>query len=193
MAEHRGDPELFWVDPRRRGVIPLDGFHISRSLARRLRRDDYSVTRDRDFDGVVNACGDRADTWINAELHDLYRKLFELGHAHSIEVWMDGALAGGVFGITVGGAFCGESMFSQRTDGSKIALAFLVDHVRRSGFTLFDTQFLTDHLASLGGVEVTRTTYRRALADALKQDPDFTRLPLARTGQDVLQRNTQTS
>ena len=122
MAEHRDDPELFWVDPRQRGIIPLNGLHISRSLARRLRRDDYSVTVDQDFEGVIDACADRQETWINQEIRSLFIELHERGIAHSLEVWMDGELAGGVYGLEVGGAFCGESMFSRRRDGSKIAL-----------------------------------------------------------------------
>jgi leucyl/phenylalanyl-tRNA--protein transferase len=193
MAERSDDPEVFWVDPRRRGVIPLDGFRISRSLGRRLRRDDYAVTRNTDFSGVVAACADRRETWINDTIRMLYEDLHWRGHAHSIEVWMDGALAGGVYGVAIGGCFCGESMFSRQRDGSKIALAWLVDLLCRAGFTLFDTQFLTPHLASLGGVEITRAAYRARLAEALGQTGDFTGVPLATSGQEVVQRNTQTS
>jgi leucyl/phenylalanyl-tRNA--protein transferase len=193
MAERHDDPEIFWVDPRRRGIIPLDGFRISRSLARRLRRADYTVTRDRAFDAVVDACADRSETWINQEIRLLFSDLHARGQAHSLEVWMDGALAGGVYGVAVGGCFCGESMFSHRRDGSKIALAWLIDLLRRSGFTLFDTQFLTAHLATLGAVEITRAEYRRRLAEALSRDADIRSAPLAASGYDVVQRNTQTS
>ncbi len=193
MAEHRDDTEIFWVDPRRRGVMPLDGFHISRSLARRLRRDDYDITLNHDFEGVMEGCADRSETWINGEIRGLYRELFALGHAHSLEVWIEGALAGGVYGVVVGRAFCGESMFSRRRDASKIALAWLVDQLRRAGFTLFDTQFLTPHLASLGAVEITRSTYRQRLAEALERDANLLSVPLAVCGHDVVQRNTQTS
>jgi leucyl/phenylalanyl-tRNA--protein transferase len=193
MAERHDDPEIFWVDPRRRGIIPLDGFRISRSLARRLRRADYTVTRDRAFDAVVDACADRSETWINQEIRLLFSDLHARGQAHSLEVWMDGALAGGVYGVAVGGCFCGESMFSRRRDGSKIALAWLIDLLRRSGFTLFDTQFLTAHLATLGAVEITRAEYRRRLAEALSRDADIRSAPLAASGYDVVQRNTQTS
>ncbi len=193
MAERREDEEIFWVDPRRRGVIPLDGLRISRSLARRLRRDDYSVTVDADFEGVIDACADRDETWINAEIRRLYTALHRLGHAHSLEVWMDGELAGGIYGVTLGAAFFGESMFSLRRDGSKIALAWLVDRLRQAGFVLFDTQFLTPHLASLGGVEISRTEYHRKLAEALARHADFTAPPLPASGQLVVQRNTQTS
>ncbi len=193
MAETRDDPEIFWVDPRRRGIIPLDGFHISRSLARRLRRGAYEVSFDRAFPAVIDACADRSETWINDEIRSLYIDLSRAGHAHSIEVWMDGALAGGVYGVAIGGAFCGESMFSTRTDASKIALAWLVDLLRRAGFTLFDTQFLTTHLASLGAVEISRSAYRSLLAEAMRLTPDLPGTPLAASGQEVVQRSTQTS
>ncbi|MDJ0823660.1 MAG: leucyl/phenylalanyl-tRNA--protein transferase [Paracoccaceae bacterium] len=193
MAEHRDDPEIFWVDPRKRGVIPLDGFHISRKLARRLRQDDYEVTLNRAFSDVMDGCADRSETWINQEIRLTFEELHDLGNAHSIEVWDQGTLAGGVYGLALGGAFCGESMFSRRTDASKIALAWLVDLLRRAGFTLFDTQFLTPHLASLGAVEITRTAYRRRLADALEVDADITSVALPESGQDVVQRITQTS
>ena len=186
MAERRDDPEIFWVDPRRRGVIPLDGFRMSRSLARRLRRDDYRITLNADFAGVLDGCADRGETWINAEIRRLYSELHARGHAHSLEVWMEGALAGGVYGVAIGGAFCGESMFSRRRDASKIALAWLVDLLRRAGFTLFDTQFLTDHLASLGGVEIGRAEYRKRLAEALEHAPDILSVPLAASGQAVV-------
>ena len=193
MAEHRDDPELFWVDPRRRGVIPMQGFRISRSLARRLRRDDYEVTFDRDFEGVIDACADRRETWINSEIRALFTELHRRGHAHSIEVWMQDELVGGVYGLEVGGAFCGESMFSRRRDGSKIALAWLIDLLRRAGFILFDTQFLTEHLASLGAIEIPRHQYRAQLATALLVTPTLAHTPLAASGQEVVQRSTQTS
>ena len=151
MAERRDSAELHWIDPRLRGVIGLDHFHISRSLRRAILRGDYSVTLDRAFAAVVDGCADRAETWINAELRDSYLDLHRLGHAHSIEVWDTGGdLIGGVYGVTLGAAFFGESMFSRRTDASKIALAWLVCHLRRCGFMLFDTQFLTRHLAATG-------------------------------------------
>lgn len=193
MAEHRNDPEMFWVDPRKRGVFPLEGFHISRSLAKVLRREDYQVTRNADFAGVMEACADRHETWINRPIRDLYEALHRRGDAHSLEVWRHGRLIGGVYGVTIGTAFCGESMFSRERDGSKIALAWLIDLLRRCGFTLFDTQFLTSHLASLGAVEITRAEYRRQLALALRIAADVTSEPLAASGQEVVQRNTQTS
>ena len=193
MSESRADPDIFWVDPRRRGVFPLHRFHVSRSLSRKLCRAEYTATIDADFDGVIDACADRPETWINDEIRELYGALFVQGHAHSIEIWRGGVLAGGVYGVSLGAAFCGESMFSRHTDGSKLALAWLVDHLRRTGFRLFDTQFLTPHLASLGAVEITREEYHRRLRDALELKADFTSLPIASSGQEVWHRITQTS
>ncbi|ASM71786.1 MULTISPECIES: leucyl/phenylalanyl-tRNA--protein transferase [Roseobacteraceae] len=192
MAEHRDDPEIFWVDPRRRGVMPLDGFHMSRSLARAMRRSTWRVAINADFDGTVEACADRAETWINAEIRSLYNALHNLGHAHSFEIHEGRELVGGVYGVTLGTAFFGESMFSRRTNASKMALGACVDHLRRCGFTLFDTQFLTDHLASLGGIEVSRAAYHKMLERALNGKASFTTLPPA-TLQEVVQRSTQTS
>lgn len=192
MAEHRDDPEVFWVDPRRRGVIPLDAFHISRSLARRLRNWPHEMRINTDFAAVMEACADRSETWINPTIYDLFQELHTMGHAHSLEIWHDGKLVGGVYGLALGAVFCGESMFSRRTDASKLALAYLVDRLNAAGFTLFDTQFLTPHLASLGAVEITRAAYRQQLDLALEQSADFLAPPLA-TAQDVLQRMTQTS
>lgn len=167
MAEAADNPALHWVDPSRRGIIPLEGFHISRSLRRHLLTADYSVTVNRDFAGVMAACAERTETWINRQIVEGYGALHTLGHAHSVEVWQDGILAGGMYGVQIGTAFCGESMFSRRTGGSKTALAWAVHRLRAGGFTLFDTQFLTPHLASLGGIEISRADYRRRLAQAL--------------------------
>jgi leucyl/phenylalanyl-tRNA---protein transferase len=192
MAGQRDDPEIFWVDPKRRGILPLDGFHISHSLARSLRRGRFRITVDSDFAGVLDACADRAETWINAEIRDHYLTLYRLGHAHSLEVWDGPDLVGGVYGVVLGAAFFGESMFSRRTDASKIALAHLVDHLAQAGFTLFDTQFLTPHLASLGATEIPRAEYRRRLERAIGQPADFT-APRLRGAQEVIQRSTQTS
>lgn len=192
MAEHRDDPELFWVDPKFRGVFPLDGFHISRSLARRMRKCGFSISINQDFASVVDGCADRADTWINSELHRLYQQLHRSGHAHSLEVWDESALVGGVYGVTLGAAFFGESMFSRRTDASKIALAYLIDRLRRTGFQLFDTQFLTAHLASLGAIEIPRVQYRQELEEAIKLEADFV-AALDQSAEGVIQRMTQTS
>lgn len=192
MAEHRDDPEIFWVDPQRRGVMPLDGFHASRSLRRAMRNTRFEVSINQDFAGVVEGCADRADTWINAEIRRLYMALHEGGQAHALEVWEGGTLVGGVYGVTLGAAFFGESMFSRRTNASKIALACLVDRLNDGGFMLFDTQFLTEHLASLGGREISRAAYHAALAAARDLPASFTRPPL-RSPQEVVQRITQRS
>lgn len=173
MADGRDDPDIHWIDPRRRGIMPLDGFHLSRSLARRIRQGEFHVTADRDFTGVVEACADREETWISHRIQTLYESLHALGHAHSIEVRAGEELVGGVYGVTLGAAFFGESMFSRRTDASKIALAYTVHRLNAGGFRLFDTQFLTPHLASLGGVEIPRAEYRDRLAEALAHTADF--------------------
>lgn len=193
MAESRDDPGIFWVDPRRRGVLPLEGLHISRSLAKRMRQGRYEVFLDRDFTAVVAACADREETWINREIFDLYSALHSLGFAHSFEVYEEGELSGGVYGVAMGGAFFGESMFSRRRDGSKLALVHLVDHLRRSGFALFDTQFITSHLASLGAIEIGRSAYHVLLEEALAKTATIHALAPERDPYSVLQRNTQTS
>lgn len=193
MSEGRNDPGVFWVDPRQRGILPLGGLHISRSLARRMRRGLYQATLNTDFASVMDACAARSETWINDEIRRLYLMLYHMGHAHSLEIWQEGVLAGGVYGVTLGAAFFGESMFSNRTDGSKLALVHLVDHLRRCGYRLFDTQFLTDHLASLGAVEISRAAYRQRLAEALGHHADMMRYTLDPSPQSVLQRSTQTS
>ncbi|QQA44048.1 leucyl/phenylalanyl-tRNA--protein transferase [Pelagovum pacificum] len=194
MAESRSDPEIFWVDPRYRGVFPLTRFHVSRSLARRMRRADYRVTTDTAFPAVVQGCADREETWINDTIYELYEALFDSGHAHSLEVWTnEGELIGGVYGVSLGAAFFGESMFSRATDASKIALAYLVDRLRVGDFQLFDTQFLTPHLASLGAIEIPRAEYRDQLADALRRSANFDLQGQVPPAQDVIQRMTQTS
>jgi len=194
MAATRDDPHIHWVDPRLRGVLPLDRFHLSRSLARRLRSGEFHATVDTDFAGVVDGCADREETWINPAIRAAYGALHDAGLAHSLEVRdADGALVGGVYGVTIGQAFFGESMFSRRTDASKAALAWLVDRLRIGGYTLFDTQFLTPHLASLGAVEVPRATYHRKLAQALEGRAEFHRAGEPPDGQSLVQRSSHTS
>jgi len=192
MAETRDNPEIFWVDPKRRGILPLDGFHMSNSLVRRIKRGGYEVTVNHDFPTVVEACADRVETWINDEIYDRYVELHQMGKAHSLEVWQDGKLSGGVYGVTQGAAFFGESMFSRRADASKVALAYLVDRLNQAGFTLCDTQFVTPHLASLGGQEISRAAYQSRLRDAIQRDADFS-TPTVPTAQELLQRRTQIS
>ena len=167
MADSRTAPGLFWVEPRNRAIIPLDGFHVSRSLRRTIRSDRFSVTCDKDFAGVIAACAEREETWINAELEHAMLALHGAGHAHSIEVWDSGKLVGGLYGVKLGRAFFGESMFSTATDASKVALAWLVARMKVGNFTLLDCQFMTEHLASLGAVSVPRDTYVALLAVAL--------------------------
>lgn len=192
MAEHRADPEIFWVDPKRRGILPLDGFHISRSLRKRLIKGDFQVSVDQRFEDVVDLCADRVETWINDEIRALYIALHHMRRAHSLEIWNGSSLVGGVYGVTLGTAFFGESMFSRQTDASKIALAYLVDRLRQAGFGLFDTQFLTDHLASLGAIEISRAAYHQRLEQAIEGIADFS-APVLSPPYDVVQRMTQTS
>lgn len=193
MAETRDDPEVYWVDPRRRGILPLDGFHVSRSLARRMKSGRYRATLDTDFDAVLDGCADRDETWINTTIRDLMLGLRDRGRAHAFGVYEGETLVGGMYGLSLGAAFFGESMFSRATDGSKMALAWAVDHLRRTGFRLFDTQFLTAHLASLGAVEISRAEYRRLLSEALDLPADIRSLPLEPDAQAVVQRITQMS
>ncbi|WP_297767724.1 leucyl/phenylalanyl-tRNA--protein transferase [uncultured Roseovarius sp.] len=193
MSEHRDDPEVFWVDPHQRGILPLDGFHISRSLARRMRRGGYLATLDQDFEAVLNGCASRPDTWINPSIHEAYMALHRLGYGHSLEIWQDGQLAGGVYGVALRGAFFGESMFSHRTDASKLALAHLIDHLAKCGFTLFDAQFITPHLARLGAREISRDQYRALLRDALDTEVTITDRRFNGDPVQILQRSTQTS
>ena len=181
MAESADDPELFWVDPTRRGILPLDAFHVPRRLKRVLRRDSLAVRVDTAFVAVIQGCAEasenRPSTWINAEIIRLYSALFERGAAHSVECWHEGALVGGLYGISLGAAFFGESMFSRVSDASKVALVELVARLRRGGFRLLDTQFLTPHLAQFGGVEIPRARYHRLLAEALRYPAVFPRDP----------------
>ena len=167
MADSREASELFWVEPRSRAVIPLDKFHVSRSLRRTIRSGNFSVTMDRDFPAVIAACADREETWINEAIERAMLALHSSGHAHSIEVWSGGELVGGLYGVKLGRAFFGESMFTRATDASKVALAWLVARLRAGGYTLLDCQFMTTHLASLGAVSISRKAYVALLSGAL--------------------------
>ena len=173
MAQSADDPRLSWYDPPRRGVLPVGGVHASRSLRRSLRRHDWRAEVTAEFEAIVDRCADRDETWINAALHALYNQLHQMDHAHALAVHCDGQLAGGLFGVTLGAAFFGESMFSAKTDGSKMALLWLSDHLERCGYQLCDTQYLTPHLASMGAVELSRSAYRARLAAALELPADF--------------------
>ncbi len=182
MAESAEDPELFWVDPVRRGILPLDGFHLPRRLKRTLRVGRFEITGDRDFAAVMRGCAEptaeRPQTWINDEILRVYGALHERGFAHSIEARLDGALVGGLYGVAMGGAFFGESMFSRVSDASKVALAHLVARLRQGGFRLLDTQFVTEHLQRFGAIEISRARYRRMLAEALEANAYFPTEPL---------------
>lgn len=167
MAESRDADDVFWVEPRVRAIIPLESFHCSRSLRRRIAAGGFGVTRDRDFGAVIRHCAQREETWINSQIEQAVLDLHARGHAHSIEVWTGDRLVGGLYGVKLGRAFFGESMFSLATDASKVALAWLVARLRIGGFTLLDCQFMTEHLASLGAVNVPRDTYVGLLSSAL--------------------------
>src|SRR5271166_1987456 len=178
MAESREAKELFWVEPHERGVFPLDGLVVSRSLAKTVRSDRFHVVADRDFRGVMRACAERDNTWINDDILRLYGELFDGGRAHSVEVYQGGALVGGLYGVSLRGAFFGESMFHRARDASKVALVHLVARLRAGGFGLLDTQFLTEHLASLGAVAMPRQAFRLKLAESLAKEGDFGAWPV---------------
>lgn len=173
MAEDADDPTIYWVEPRARGVLPLDRFHIPRRLARTVRSDIYTVTSDRDFDAVIAGCAaprrDAPRTWINARIRALYGALFDLGQCHTVEVYAGERLVGGLYGVCLGAAFFGESMFHEARDASKVALVHLVARLKAGGFVLADTQFLTDHLTQFGVEEMPRQVYKRRLAEAIGQ------------------------
>lgn len=193
MAESARSETLFWVDPRRRGILPLERLYISRSLRKRIRRGNFRVKVDENFSETLSGCADRSETWINREIKELFITLHRMGYAHSVEVHDEDGLAGGLYGVRIGGAFFGESMFSVRPDASKIALAYLVARLRKGGFTLLDTQFVTDHLTRLGAIEISRDTYHVLLDKALKVDAQFSALASDASAEDVLQLSTQTS
>jgi len=171
MAESADNNALYWIEPERRGILPLDGVHVPKSLARRIRRGGFEVRIDSDFDAVIEGCAEprpgRRSTWINNRIHKLYRELFALGRCHTVEVWQDGEMTGGLYGVHLGRAFFGESMFSRARDMSKIALVYLVARLKHGGFTLLDTQFITVHLARFGAIEVSRDAFQKRLDDAL--------------------------
>jgi leucyl/phenylalanyl-tRNA--protein transferase len=180
MAENADDPTLYWIEPEMRGIIPLDRFHMPSRLARTVRSDRFTITVDRDFDAVLEGCAEsrpgRPRTWINGRIRILYRKLYERRHCHSLEVYEGAALVGGLYGVTLGRAFFGESMFHRVSDASKVALVHLVARLKAGGFKLLDTQFVTDHLKTFGAVEVPRRQYHKLLEVALAGEADFAAL-----------------
>jgi leucyl/phenylalanyl-tRNA--protein transferase len=197
MAESADDPSIFWVDPTERGILPLDRFHLSRSLAKAIRRKQFELRYDSAFAAVVDGCAEpapgRQQTWINADIRELYLSLHRLGHAHSVETWKNGHLVGGLYGVSLGGAFFGESMFSRETDAAKVALAFLIERLRRGGYTLLDTQFITSHLERFGAVEVPRARYHELLNEALATEASFQPLGGDASPEALLQAFSQTS
>jgi len=192
MAESADDPGLFWVEPELRGIIPLDRFHLSARLARTVRADRFEIRVDSAFGAVIAACAeskpDRAETWINARIREIFGELFALGHVHTVECWREGRLVGGLYGLSLGGAFFGESMFHRETDASKVALVHLVARLRRGGYRLLDTQFQTGHLAQFGTIEIPRNGYRRLLDEALQHHSDWHAWPASAptSGRDAL-------
>jgi leucyl/phenylalanyl-tRNA--protein transferase len=189
MAETADDPSIHWIEPKRRGIIPLDGLHVSRSLAKLIRSDRFEVAIDTDFQSVIEACATtHGSTWINLPIRSLFSELFEKGHVHSVEVYEKKQLVGGLYGLALGGAFFGESMFHTVTNASKVALVHLVARLNAGGFCLLDTQFLTPHLATLGAIEIDRLEYKSLLANALSVTAEFPlrseREPIS--GEDVL-------
>jgi len=195
MADARDDDRVFLIDPQRRGVIPLDAFHVSRRLARTVRANSFDVTIDQDFHGVLEACAaatpERSETWINHPIQRMYEALHRTGRAHSVECRIAGELVGGLYGVSLGGAFFGESMFSRARDASKVALVHLVGRLIAGGYRLLDAQFLTEHLTQFGAVEIGRQAYRRRLDDALAVEGDFYRF--AGAGPEALQEISQAS
>jgi len=191
MAESAEDPALYWIEPERRGVIPLDRVHIPRRLKRTVDAECFEIRIDHDFDAVIASCAaparGRRKTWINQRIRALYGALFGLGHCHTVEAWRDGRLVGGLYGVVLGGAFFGESMFHRERDASKVALVHLIARLKAGGFSLLDTQFVTEHLKQFGTEEVGRQAYHRMLEAALALDGDFHRLPAGASGAEVLQ------
>ncbi len=181
MADSRDDPRVFLLDPDERGIIPLDGLHISRSLRKFMKKMPFTVTFDVAFSEVISKCAetapDRENTWINGGIEYLYGRLHSMGHAHSVEIWENRELVGGLYGVCIGGAFFGESMFSRRTNASKVALVYLVERLNTAGYQLLDTQFITDHLRTMGAVEIPRIEYHALLKEALDLDVSFNIAP----------------
>ena len=193
MSQSRDDPDVFWVNPRWRGIFPVGNFHISRSLKHQIKKNDYQISVSKAFPEVVAACAERPETWINATIYKLYCELAEMRNAHSLEVWSKGCLIGGVYGVALGGAFFGESMFSRQKNASKIALAYLRHRLHHTGFQLFDTQFLTPHLASLGAIEIPRQRYLSELENALQGSANFLSDDYSVSATSIMHASGQTS
>ena len=193
MAECRNAKQIQWIQPEKRGIFQLGNFHISKSLRRVILKKDYSITINSCFPKVMEKCADRSETWINDDIYNCYCKLHEDGFAHSVEVWRNSHLIGGVYGVTIGAAFFGESMFSEAANGSKIALAYLHDRLLKAGFLLFDTQFLTEHLASLGAIEISQAQYLVKLEKALNKNATFLDINYSSDVETIAHRSTHRS
>ncbi|VAV96293.1 Leucyl/phenylalanyl-tRNA--protein transferase [hydrothermal vent metagenome] len=199
MAETAESSDIFWVDPKKRGIIPLEQFHLPRKLARTIRKAPFDIRIDTAFIDVIQGCADtiintgRQETWINDQIIGLYAQLFDQGFVHTVECWQDGELVGGLYGVSIGGAFCGESMFHRVTDASKVALAYLVARLKVGGYCLLDTQFITPHLSQFGAMEIPRHDYKMRLAQALETDGDFYSLGRDAGPETILQSLTHTS
>ncbi len=197
MAESAEDPTLYWIEPEKRGILPLDAVHVPKRLARTIRQDVFEVRVDSDFDGVIDGCAasraGRRSTWINTRIRELYGELFALGHCHTVETWRDGRLVGGLYGVALGRAFFGESMFSYETDASKVALIYLVARLIKGGFVMLDTQFVTDHLKTFGALEIGRDKFHKQLESALQGRGNFGCLPRDFPSRGVLQLVSHTS
>ena len=189
MAKTKTSKELYWVKPKKRGVIPIGRLHISKSLRKFIRSEDLHMSLNRSFLNVLNHCANREDTWINDELHKIYLELYQLGHAISIEVWSNNKLIGGLFGVKIGSCFCGESMFSISKNGSKLAMIVTMGLLRYNNFTLFDTQFMTEHLKTMGGSEITQTDYEKKLTVATTHNRNFSNFPSNYSWPEIMQLN----
>ncbi len=192
MAESADDDELFWIEPKHRGIIPFELFHVPKSLKKTIRSGKFDVRIDQDFEGVIEGCAaerpDRPSTWINPRIRELYTALFEMGHCHTVEVYQDNKLVGGLYGVELNAAFFGESMFSYISDASKVALVYLVARLKHADFTLLDTQFVTDHLEKFGAIEVTRDQFQRRLERTrVRRRCNFSDLDVATSPAGILQ------
>ena len=193
MAKSATDKNIFWVDPKYRGIMPLNKFHVSKSLRRAIMKLDYQISVNMSFEKVIKMCAERPETWINHEIITNYCLLYQNGHAHCLEVWNNEKLIGGIYGVSIGAVFFGESMFSKKNNASKIALAYLVNRLKETGFKLFDTQFLTPHLASLGAIEIQKTKYKILLFQAVEETANFSAANYSPDVSAIAQRRAQTS
>jgi len=199
MAETATSPDIYWVEPEQRGIIPLESFHLPRKLIKKIRQNPFEIRIDTSFIRVIEGCAatgerqERQETWINQQIISLYHQLFDEGYVHTVECWQGNDMVGGLYGVAIGGAFCGESMFHTVTDASKVALAYLVARLKAGGYSLLDTQFITPHLSQFGAIEIPRHDYKARLQEALKAEGDFYYLDVSSPAETILHFLTQTS